>query len=298
MTQSSLPDWTARAIQTCQIVLLLVSLGFCVVWSMQQVDRQRQSIPKANALSYLPPGEYLKLAVLGYRDIVADFIWLKAVQNYAGRNQSRAGYLAAYHAADVATDLNPDFVHAYKASGTILSVWANMPNESVAILKKGVQNNPTVWELPFFLAYDYYYDLHDPQTAATYFQKAAGLPGAPGWLGKLAAKMTVQAGDPDAALEFLQRLYQATSDERTREGLLERMREVEAERRIRLLEGAVKQYRDRYGVSPKQLNDLASKGLLVTIPEDPRGGQFVLRQPDGAIVSTIPHQRLRVFENK
>jgi len=268
------------------------------VWSVHHVDRQRQSIPKGSELSYLPRGEYLKLAVLGYRNIVADFIWLKAVQNYAGRNQSRAGYLAAYHAADVATDLDPDFVHAYKASGTILSVWANMPNESVAILKKGVQNNPAVWELPFFLGYDYYYDLHDPQTAATYFQKAASLPGSPGWLGKLAAKMTVQAGDPDAALEFLQRLYQATSDERTREGLLERMREVEVERRIRLLEGAVKQYRDQYGVLPKQLNDLAGKGLLATIPEDPRGGQFVIRQPDGAIVSTIPHQRLRVFENK
>lgn len=298
MTRASFSHFTARAVHTCQLILLLGSLGLCVVWSVQHVDRQRQSIPKGSELSYLPQGEYLKLAVLGYRNIVADFIWLKAVQNYAGRNQSRAGYLAAYHAADVATDLDPDFVHAYKASGTILSVWANMPNESVAILKKGVQNNPAVWELPFFLGYDYYYDLHDPQTAATYFQKAASLPGSPGWLGKLAAKMTVQAGDPDAALEFLQRLYQATSDERTREGLLERMREVEVERRIRLLEGAVKQYRDQYGVLPKQLNDLAGKGLLATIPEDPRGGQFVIRQPDGAIVSTIPHQRLRVFENK
>ena len=298
MTRASFSHFTARAVHTCQLILLLGSLGLCVVWSVHHVDRQRQSIPKGSELSYLPRGEYLKLAVLGYRNIVADFIWLKAVQNYAGRNQSRAGYLAAYHAADVATDLDPDFVHAYKASGTILSVWAHMPNESVAILKKGVQNNPAVWELPFFLGYDYYYDLHDPQTAATYFQKAASLPGSPGWLGKLAAKMTVQAGDPDAALEFLQRLYQATSDERTREGLLERMREVEVERRIRLLEGAVKQYRDQYGVLPKQLNDLAGKGLLATIPEDPRGGQFVIRQPDGAIVSTIPHQRLRVFENK
>ena len=298
MMRSSFPHLTARAVLTCQMLVLLVSLGLCMVWSMQQVDRQRQSIPKGGELSYLPRGEYLRLAVLGYRNIVADFIWLKAVQNYAGRKQTRAGYLAAYHAAEVATDLNPDFVHAYKSSGTILSVWASMPNESVAILKKGVQHNPTVWELPFFLGYDYYYDLHDPQTAAKYFQDAARLPGAPGWLGKLAAKMTVQAGDPDAALEFLQRLYQATSDERTREGLLERMKEVEAERRIRALEGAVKQYRDRYGALPKELNDLANKGLLATIPEDPRGGQFVIRHPDGAVVSTMPHQRLRVYDNQ
>src|SRR5262247_2703383 len=102
---SSFLHMTARAVLTCQMVLLLVSLGVCMVWSMQQVDRQRQSIPKGGELSYLPRGEYLKLAVLGYRNIVADFIWLKAVQNFAGRNQSRAAYLAAFHAVDVATDL-------------------------------------------------------------------------------------------------------------------------------------------------------------------------------------------------
>lgn len=295
MTRVFIPNMTAKGIQSFQTFLLLVALGIAVVLSMQNVDRQRQAVLKGGELSYLPRGEYVKLAAVGYRNIVADLIWLKAVQNFAGRNQSRAGYLAAYHAAEVATDLNPDFVHAYKASGTILSVWAKMPQESVAILKKGAQYNPTIWELPFFLGYDYFYELHDPQTAAKYFQQAASLPRAPGWLGKLAARMTVEAGDPDSALEFLQRLYQATSDERIREGLLERMREVEAERRIRVLERAVKQYKDRYGDLPKHLNDLARKGILATIPEDPLGGQYVIRPSDGAIVSTIPHQRLRVY---
>jgi tetratricopeptide (TPR) repeat protein len=295
VTRLFLANMATRGFQRIQTLLILVSLGIGVVWSMQNVDRQRQAVPTGGELSYLPRGEYLKLAVVGYRNIVADFIWLKAVQNFAGRNQSRDAYLAAFHAVDVATDLNPDFVHAYKASGTILSVWANMPNESVAILKKGAQNNPTIWELPFFLGYDYFYELHDPLTAAKYFQEAAGLPRAPGWLGKLAARMTVEAGDPDSAMEFLQRLYQGTSDERIREGLIERMREVEAERRIRVLERAVKQYKDRYGIVPKHLNDLASKGFLATIPEDPLGGQYVIRQSDGAITSTVPFQRLRVY---
>src|SRR5262245_14867704 len=117
MMRSSFPHLTARAVLTYQMLLLLVSLGLCIVWSMQQVDRQRQSIPKGGELSYLPRGEYLKLAVLGYRNIVADFIWLKAVQNFAGRKQSRAGYLAAYHAADVATELISDIIHDYNAVG-------------------------------------------------------------------------------------------------------------------------------------------------------------------------------------
>jgi hypothetical protein len=277
------------------VALIVLGLAVGVALSLRDIDRQRKELPKGTELSYIPRGEYLRLAVFGYRSIAADFIWLKAVQQFAGRNQTRNGYLAAYHAADVATDLNPDFIHAYKASGAILSVWARLPKESIALLSKGVAHNPTVWELPFFIGYDYYYELHDPQNAAQYFQQAAALPGAPSWLSGLAARMTVEAGNPDAAQEFLQRLYQATTDERMREGLMQRMREVESERRIRLLELAVQRYKEQYGVSPKQLNDLAAKGIIATIPEDPLGGHYVLRESDGAIVSTSPHDRLKIY---
>ena len=274
-------------------VLGFALLMAAMVFSLEEVNRQRNTLRTNPELSYVPSGEYLKIAVFGYRSLAADFMWLTAV-HLAGRNQSREGYLHAYRAVEATTDLDPSFVHAYQASGTILSVWARMPMESVAILKKGTQHNPTVWELPFFLGYDYFYELHDPETAAQYFRQAATLPNAPPWLGKLAARMTVEAGDPDSALEFLKRLYAATADERTREGLMDRMREVEAERRIRILEGAAKQYRERYGVFPKDLNDLARRGILATIPDNPLGGQFVIRESDGAVVSTTPYQRLRV----
>lgn len=285
---NTIRDWRIGAV--FGFALLMAAM----VLSLEEVNRQRSTLRANLELSYVPSGEYLKMAVFGYRSLAADLMWLTAVQHFAGRNQSREGYLHAYRAAEATTDLDPSFVHAYQASGTILSVWARMPLESVAILKKGVEHNPTVWELPFFLGYDYFYELHDPVTAAQYFRQAATLPNAPPWLGKLAARMTVEAGDPDSAMEFLQRLHGATADERTREGLMDRMREVEAERRIRILEGAVKQYRERYGVFPKDLNDLARRGILATIPENPLGGKFVLRESDGAVVSTTPHQRLRV----
>lgn len=278
------------------IGVLIMALGAGAIGSLYAVDRQRQDLGSGVELSYLPKGDYLKVAVVGYRQIVADILWLKAVQNLAGKNQTRQAYLAAYHAVDVLTELDPQFVHAYQFTGTILGVWAGLVNESVAILAKGIQHNPTVWELPFFLGYDYYYELHDPATAAQYFRTASMLAGAPAYLPNLAARMTVEAGDPNAALEFLQRVYQGTEDEQLREGLTKRIREVTAERDIRFLEHGVQTYRERYGKLPEALEDLAATGVIPEIPQEPFGGRYELVPSDGTVKSPGLRERLQVHK--
>jgi tetratricopeptide (TPR) repeat protein len=257
------------------------------------IERQRPATARAAALSYLPKGEYLKLAVMGYRQLAADIIWLQAVQQFGKRSSTDEEYLWAYHAVDVVTDLDPKFTYAYQAAGTVLGVWGGRPEESIAILKKGMQHNPETWELPFYIAYDYFYEMCDPASAAKYFRMASKLAGAPPYLPRLAARMTVEAGDPDAALEFLYRLYDQVQDDRAREALGLRIREVTAERDIRFLEAGVRQFKLRYGRLPRHPNDLASGGIIKAVPEEPLGGMYELRS-DGTVISTGLRERLRV----
>ena len=273
---------------------LLLALGGSAVGVLTLVERQRPSLARAEELSYLPKGEYLKLAVLGYQQIAADLIWLQAVQHLGEGHQTRAGYLAAYHAVDVLTDVDPTFVAAYQTAGTILGVWAGLPRESIALLTKGMRHHPDAWQLPFYVGYDYFYELHDLVMAARYFRMASVLPGAPDYLPRLAARMTVEVGDPGAALEFLQRLYQQTENERVREGLAQRMKEVVAERDIRFLEEGVRRYKARYGKLPVRLEDLVAGGIIVQIPEEPFGGIYELRASEGTVTSTELRERLRL----
>jgi tetratricopeptide (TPR) repeat protein len=276
------------------LVVILVS---GTVGSLYVLDRQRSAQMTDVELSYLPKGDYLKLIVLGYRQIAADLIWLKAVQTLGGRIQTTKGYRSAYHAVDVLTDLDPKFSSAYQVTGTILGIWGGLVKESVAILNKGMQHNPAVWELPFFLGYNYYYELHDPASAAKYFQMAADLSGAPVWLPNLAARMTVEAGDPNAALEFLQRIYQRAHDERIREGIAQRMREVIAERDIRFLEEGIQLYQRRYGKRPGKLDDLVLTTIIQKVPVEPFGGHYELKASDGTVMSKGLRERLRVHRN-
>ena len=273
---------------------VLLALGGTAVGVLTMVHRQRPSLVRAEELSYLPKGEYLKLAVLGYQQMAADLIWLKAVQHLGEKHQTRAGYLSAYHAVDVLTDVDPTFVAAYLVTGSVLGVWAGLPRESIALLTKGMRHHPDVWQLPFYVGYDYFYELHDPVMAARYFRMASLLRGAPDYLPKLAARMTVEVGDPQAALEFLQRLYQQTEDEQVRQGLGRRMKEVIAERDIRFLEEGVRRYAARYGKLPVKLEDLVTGGIVLRIPEEPFGGIYELQASEGTVTSTGLRERLRV----
>ncbi len=273
---------------------LIAILGVGAFSSLLVVDKQHHTLARSAELSYLPKGDYLKVAVLGYREVVADLLWLKAVQGLAGRQQTREGYLGAYHAADVLTDLDPQFVHAYQYTGTILGVIAGMPMESIRLLEKGVGHNPAVWQLSFFLGYDYYYELRDPASAARHFQAASLLPGAPPWLAGLAARMAVEANDSNAALEFLQRMFLQANDEQVREGLAQRIREVTAERDIRELENSIRIYRERMGKFPETLDDLVKSGILAAIPPEPFGGRYESSPADGSVKSTGLRERLRV----
>lgn len=292
----SVPGTSSPYVKGLLTAGFIAALWAGVIGLLWAVEQQRPPSVRAAELAYLPKGEYLKVAVLGYRQMAADLIWLQAVQHLGARKGSEEGYRWAYHAVDVVTDLDPQFWFAYLAAGTILGLHAGMPERSVAILTKGMRHNPTVWQLPFFAGYDYFFELHDPTMAAKYFRIAAELPGSPAYLPKLAARMTVQAGDPDAALEFLERLYHQMADERLREGLAYRMKEVTVERDIKILEEAVRRYQARAGKLPNRLEDLVASGLLMNIPQEPLGGSYSLDASSGAVTSSGLYERLRVHQ--
>jgi tetratricopeptide (TPR) repeat protein len=272
---------------------LLLILANCMVGAQILLERERPTTAKAEELSYLPKGNYLRVAVLGYRQIAADLLWLKAVQHLGELKQAANGYVSAYHVTDVVTDLDPKFLFAYQATGTVLSIWGERLNESIAILKKGVIHNPDDWHLPFMLGYNYFFELCDPGSAATYFRVASELPGAPTYLPKLAARMTVEAGDPAAAFEFLQRLHQQVRDERVREALENRMKEVIAEQHLQMLEEGIRQYKTRYGNTPNTIQDMERHGVIERMPTSPFGGPYEISS-DGTVSVSGMNQRLRV----
>jgi hypothetical protein len=252
----------------------------------------QESEKKLEQMRYLPNGEYLRIASLGYRELLADMLWIQAIQVMGEKKLSDSSGQWLYRALDSITTIDPHFVRAYEAGGLALTTLVVLPEESNRLLKKGMQNNPAEWKLPFLLGINYYYELYDDATAADYMVQASRVNGAPAMLGTLAANLFVSAHSPQQAADILGAMYRNTTDESAKQLLEVRLRLVLTERDLQLLEHVIVQYQKQIGRLPASLDDLVRSHLLTTLPEEPSGGRYVYDARTGAVSSSTMAERL------
>ena len=277
------------------VIALLLLLSAAAIYSLQlRIDMTRKGSTAAEEFMRLPKVEYLRVASLGYSNLVADLLWLKAVQNMGEKKVSPEGYEWIYKALDTVTSLDPKFVAPYEAGGLILTIVADKVELSNKLLEKGVENLPQYWQLPFYLGFNYLFYMKDYKKAAEYMEKAPKIPGSPEYLPLLTARLYLQSKDPAYALEFLMRMYDNTTDERLRERLAERITVARSDLIASRLQEAADLYRQRTGSAPRELGELIHAGLIGFVPEDPAGGMFVIDK-DGRVKSTAIKGKTGVY---
>src|SRR3989337_3490706 len=277
------------------IPLIAAALALSIYIVQHQIAGYKETDKKIEKFVTLPNGEYLRPVVLGYEQLAADIIWLQAIQVIGEDTVTPGGYDWIYHALYCVTALDPKFDYAYQLGGVTLSVLGKAPEKSNLLLLKGMKENPDVWQIPFYSGFNHVFYLNDYKTAAEYMAKASGLPGHPEYLPKLAARLYVQAGNPDTALEFLSRMYRETKDEKVRASLEYRIKEGIVERDVKFLEDAIRRYRDAFKVYPDSIGKLVEEGVIPAIPREPFGGQYYFSPEDGKVYSSIIKERMRVY---
>jgi tetratricopeptide (TPR) repeat protein len=277
------------------IVTVVLTLGIMILLQQQLDRRLDRTLIQTEQLGSLPPGKYLKPTLMGYHHLGADLLWLRLIQVIGQRSNTPKEYEWLYHALDVVTDLDPQYDYAYQVGGIILTNLANRVDLSNKLLEKGIESNPTVWQIPFYLGFNYYFYLQDPVRAADYMSRASRLPGRPPYLPLLATQMYAEAGNPETALHFLEAILSQSPDGWIKEQLETRIKEVMIERDIRMLEKAVSRYREREGHAPNTLRDLLLVGDITALPLEPFGGEYRLDSTTATISSTTHPERLHVY---
>jgi hypothetical protein len=272
---------------TATMIGLLVALQLSLKpW--QETDK------KLERLLYLPDAEYLKIASLGYRELLADLIWIQSIQVMGEKQVSEASGRWLYRALDIITTLDPKFVRAYEAGGLALTTLVVLPEESNQLMMKGMRHNPTEWKLPFLIGINYYYEIYDDAQAAEYISQASRLPGAPSSLGTLAANLYMSGHSPQQAVNLLSDLYEKATDESARKLLEIRLKIILTERDLSVLEQAIRLYATQHRQYPPRLEALVEGGLLPALPLEPSGGRYLYDAKSGTVSSSEMTERFKL----
>jgi tetratricopeptide (TPR) repeat protein len=294
---SILPNPSPSRAPLAGFLLVAMLIGLVAIQHNLEARYDRTTL-QIEELAQLPNGEHLKPALLGYHHLGADVLWLRMIQVLGKRKNTMQDYEWMYHALDVITDLDPQYDYAYQVGGLVLS-WdrVDLANK---LLEKGLDSNPHVWLIPFYLGMNHFMYTHDYQRAAQYIDRASRISVAPGELAPpphlplFATRLYAQSGDPDSALELLSVIVQQTPHDWIKPELEGRVNDMIIERDIRALERAVLQYRQREKRLPHSLSDLDRKGDMKVLPQEPFGGTYILEKETGRVNSSMRPERLRV----
>jgi tetratricopeptide (TPR) repeat protein len=211
---------------------LVVVLAFAGAVGMAAVlDAGRPALRTAvDEAPYLAPATARRLA-LGFEGLAADWYWLNSLQ-YIGRKieeQMRTNRVDLLEAVqldrikavdprvlvrffDMITTLDPRFTAVYEFAAVVLPPVD--VDAAIALLEKGIRENPAEWYLHQQLAY-IYWQRGDNLAAADAFRRGARMTTAR-WMERMADQMEAKGDDPQVARAMYARMYEQAQDEQVK----------------------------------------------------------------------------------
>jgi tetratricopeptide (TPR) repeat protein len=237
-------------------------------------------------LLYMPNGKYLKAVSLGHAPLMADFVYLWAIQYYSDYEREDRYRYVEHVFGDVIGELDPAYIDPYWLGAIILTTEAGDVDAGLRLLDKGFQKNPSAWILPYLAGWECD-RVKRFDRAAEYFDRAAKAPGAPPDLFRLKAGMTERSGN---LREAIARWRDVLDDPRNNEGArtiaTRQIRTLTVRADTQELDAAIAVYRDRNGHAPRSLEELVAAGLIRRLPQDPDGKPYVYDAAKGTVTSS------------
>jgi tetratricopeptide (TPR) repeat protein len=240
----------------------------------------RKKIPGASVI-YIPSGKFLKYATLGYSSIVADLVYLWAIQYYSTYTiVDRFQYLM--HIFSIIAELDPTYTDPYEIGALIAAHEAKDLNLAYQILDLGLAKNPDQWFFPFQAGH-FAQLAKDFETARKYYEKTMKIPGSPDFVKRLYAAASYKIMDLKTAWEIWLEVYNTAADKRTKKIASNHLYRVKAATDIGLIKEATEKFREKYGRLPAALAELAERRIIASLPQDMDGKDYVYDPKTGAV---------------
>jgi hypothetical protein len=177
---------------------------------------------------YLPPSHWLGVFSLGYREALADLIWMKALIYFGDELYQQGQVKNLYNYTEAMLSLDERFLAVYRwvASCALYrtgEVTVEDARKAIGYLERGVKLFPDDGDLAWDLGATYRFELvpmleddeekNEARRRGVEYLQTAALRGAgPAWLVLTNATQLVKLGHKEQAIRHLEETYSATHD--------------------------------------------------------------------------------------
>lgn len=280
---------SSRGLIVAALCLLAVSAG---VQGLR--DRGWQPYQPQSPLMWVQSGPAASRLALGFRNLVADVYWMRAVIYYGGQRRSAEAtrnYDLLYPLLDLVTSLDPKFRVAYRFGAIFLTeaypAGPGRPDLAIALLERGLEHQPDAWEYAHDIAFVHYWWMHDYQGAARWFERAAALPGAPVWLKPLAAVTLAEGGNRTTSRQMWKQMAESTDMDWIRRSAEQRLLQLDAMDQIDRLNVVLGRFAARHGRPARSWDEVVALEGLRGVPLDPAGTPYAIDTGTGT--ATVMH---------
>ena len=278
---------------------LMLLAGTIVYWTQRAIDARVGQFRSTEEVLYLPSGKVIKALSLGHNGLLADVYWMRAVQYYGGkrlRDEKRFDLLDPL--IGIATTLDPQLIHAYRFGAIFLSeqspIGAQQPEKAVALLKRGIEQNPDEWQLYRDLGFVYYWYLQDYKKGAESFLEGSKNPKSATWMKTFAAELMAKGGSRESARFLWQQFYDTAETEQMKRNAMENLLRLRALDEMDILRDFINKVEARLGRSVQSIEELVNLGFLKQRPLDPKGFPYIF-DPETRNVQMSPDSAVKRF---
>jgi tetratricopeptide (TPR) repeat protein len=266
---------------TITLVAFMFLLCTAIVSLKLAVERiPRKKIPGASII-YIPSGKFLRYATFGYSSLVADLVYIWAIQYYTTYTIVDR-FQNLEHIFSIIAELDPRYTDPYEVGALIAVNEAKDLGLAYKIMDLGLAKNPDQWIFPFEAGH-FAQRAGDFETARKYYEKTKNIPGAPEIARRLYAAAGFKVSDLKESWETWLEVYNTAADERTKKIAGKHLYQVKSAVDTNLLKEAVQRFRERYQRLPAGLDELVRFGIVSALPQDLDGKEYVYNPKTGEI---------------
>jgi len=267
-------------------LLLVVFVALSASYSRATLDRLA-SMPEEKELLYLPSGKHLRVTSLGHTGLMADMIYIWAIQYYSNYDRDNRRQYVEHIFNNVITELDPNYIDAYWMGSLILILEIQDVDAGLAMLKRGVDRNPDSWLLAYLAGWECYHAKRF-ECAEEYFQKASSVPNAPTAVKRMHAGVLGKRGGVEGALQVWEEILEDPDSDELSIRIAERkVSELIALRDTAALQALVKRFQIENGRFPAMLGELVQRAYIRELPRHIDGRLYAYDAARGQVTAPV-----------